>query len=72
VFQLHVAAAGQRFRIKVLSAERANERLPRRMMCCREQAPGRGSKTLTFRTAQGHELGPLHVETAVVLLRAPS
>ena len=36
------------------------------------RAPARSPPTLTLRTAQGHELGPLDVETAVALLRALS
>ncbi|MDB4988264.1 MAG: hypothetical protein JWN04_3442 [Myxococcaceae bacterium] len=38
----------------------------------RPRAPSKAPMTLTFRTAQGHELGPLDVETAVSLLRALS
>ena len=38
----------------------------------RPRATSRAPTTLTLRTAQGHELGPLDVETAVALLRALS
>ncbi|MDB4986013.1 MAG: hypothetical protein JWN04_1191, partial [Myxococcaceae bacterium] len=36
------------------------------------QPQARSSLTLTLRTARVHELGPLEVETAAALLRAPS
>ena len=36
------------------------------------RATASSPRTLTLRTAQGHELGPLDVETAVALLRALS
>lgn len=38
----------------------------------RPSAASKAPTTLTLRTAQGHELGPLDVETAVALLRALS
>ena len=38
----------------------------------RPRAPSKAPATLTLRTAQGHELGPLDVATAVMLLRALS
>ena len=38
----------------------------------RARTPAKASPMLTLRPAQGHELGPLDVETAVALLRALS
>lgn len=38
----------------------------------RPRAASKSPTTLTLRTAQGHELGPLDMETAVALLRALS
>lgn len=46
----------------------AEERTPQ----SQTQLSSSSAPTLTLRTAQGHELGPLDLETAVALLRALS
>ena len=50
--------------VVVTTGESEQQRQPR--------APSKVPLMLTLRTAQGHELGPLDVETAVALLRALS